>query len=240
MFMVVKKSKIFLMLLLLSATVTVMNRSGEDTVPASVGIPAYKKTVVIDAGHGYPDGGAVGNNGTIEQDINLKIAMNIQSLLERSGANVIVTRSDDNNIADEGYEKIRDLKRSDMKNRKAIRDSYGADIFVSIHMNKFPDSSSKGAQVFYADSPSESKILGECIQSELILLCDPENKRVAKKAEDTIYLLKDSKIPAVIIECGFLSNPREETLLNTEEYRQRISWSVYSGIQKYFEQKGEM
>lgn len=198
--------------------------------------PSYEKVIVIDAGHGSPDGGAVGTTGTVEKDINLKIASKLQSILERSGAKVIVTRSDDNSIGDGNNKSIRDIKRSDMKKRRDFREEYGADMFVSIHMNKFDSDKPHGAQVFYGASPQESAVLGECIQTELKAICDPDNNRLAKKADKSIYILKDSTIPAVIVECGFLSNKEEEKKLNTDEYQSRIAWGIYSGIQKYYEQ----
>lgn len=198
-------------------------------------VPATDKVIVLDAGHGTPDGGAVGSSGVLEKDINLAITQKVQSLLEKTGAVVLLTRADDNSIADNLNSKIRDIKRSDLKNRRNYRDGEDVDIFVSIHMNKFEQQQYHGAQVFYA-GPETAKILGESLQGELISIADPGNARVAKPADKSIYILKDSKIPAVIVECGFLSNPEEEKKLQTQEYQDKIAWAVYSGILKYFDQ----
>lgn len=199
------------------------------------GIPVNNKIIVIDAGHGAPDGGAVADDGTFEKDINLDVANKLCALLEKTGAYVIMTRLDDNAVADDLKAKIREIKRRDLKNRRDIRDSSDADLFVSIHMNKFEQSEYYGAQVFYSSTPPESKTLAENIQRELIALADPSNTREVKKA-DGIFILKDSKIPSVLVECGFLSNPAEREKLKTDEYRDTLAWSIYCGIVKFLEQ----
>ena len=233
MFIVTNRSNVVFVLLTFLFTVMtfgVINNSSVETA----GVPSANKVVVIDAGHGYPDGGAVGINGSIEKDINLAIAKKVQSLLEESGCIVVMTRADDNAVVENLDEKIRNIKRADLKNRRDMRDNSSADAFVSIHMNKFPDSSLTGAQVFYAGKTDESKRLGECIQSELITIADPKNKRVSKKADNSIFILKDATVPSVIVECGFLSNAKEEALLNDSTYQEKIAWGIYSGVQKYF------
>lgn len=230
MIVVLKRSN--LCILAISAFLSVMTVNlayKSDIVPAST-LPISEKVIVLDAGHGAADGGAVGTSGAYEKELNLKIAQRLQKLLEQTGSEVIVTRADDEPIAQS--------KREDMHLRKSYRDSSSADIFVSIHMNKFPQQKYSGAQVFYADS-EESKLLGECIQSEMRQLLNPSNNRVAKKADSSIFLLKKSAVPSVIVECGFLSNPEEERLLNTDEYQERLAWSVYSGIIKYFDAEVE-
>ena len=193
------------------------------------------KVIVIDAGHGSPDGGAVGISGILEKDINLSVAKKLQCLFEKTGTYVILTRSDDNNIASNNNGKIRDIKRKDLKARKDYRDNSGADLFISIHMNKFPEEKYKGAQVFYSKLPAESKILGETIQSSLKENLDINNERIAKCSDNSIYILKDSKIPSVIVECGFLSNHEEEKLLKDNNYQDKIAWAIFLGVLKYFE-----
>ena len=201
----------------------------------TLALPPSGRCVVLDAGHGAPDGGAVGISGVLEKDINLKIAKKLQHLLEQSGTYVIMTRSDDNNIAPDEKGKIRDIKRADLKARRDFKNTPNADIFVSIHMNKFPEQKYKGAQVFYARSPQNGKALGEAIQKSFAENLDPANTRAAKAADNSIYVLKDSKIPSVIAECGFLSNPDEEKLLKTDEYQDKIAWAIYLGITDFFE-----
>lgn len=237
MIILLKKSNILVLALAIAlSAVTWRMVSTNEAIPTAA-VPVSSKVIVLDAGHGAPDGGAVGSSGALEKDLNLAITQRVQKLLEKTGAVVLLTRADDNAIADDMDAKIREIKRSDLKNRKSYRDTAGADIFVSIHMNKFEQQQYHGAQVFYA-GPDHAKLLGEALQSELIAVADPENTRVAKPADPSIYILKDSKIPAVIVECGFLSNPAEEAKLQTEEYQEKLAWAIYSGILKYFDQTG--
>lgn len=196
---------------------------------------SFTKTVVLDAGHGYPDGGAEGTTKVTEEAINLDVTKKLQKLLEKSGISVILTRADENGIFDEGLKTIRKKKVSDMKNREKIINSSGADYFISIHMNKFTDSKYSGPQVFYNSDFDEGKLLAESIQKELIAELKPKMEREIKKSDKNIYLLKNSNIPAVLIECGFLSNPQEEKLLLTEEYKEKIAWAIYKGIISNFQ-----
>ncbi|MBQ6998751.1 MAG: N-acetylmuramoyl-L-alanine amidase CwlD [Clostridia bacterium] len=226
MIVVLKRSNLFILALsvfLSAVTVNMVDRA--DIVPANA-VPVSDKVIVLDAGHGASDGGAVSSSGVTEKDINLKIALRLQKLLEQTGATVIVTRADDNAIAQS--------KRSDMRLRKNIKENSAADIFVSIHMNKFSQSKYSGAQVFY--SPDEkSKVLGEAIQTSMREILNPDNNREAKSAGDSIYILKKSDVPSVIVECGFLSNPEEERLLTQSDYQDKVAWSVYAGITSYFD-----
>ena len=228
MVIVLKRSNLFILALSAFLTISTINMADyADITPASA-IPVSDKVIVIDAGHGASDGGAIGIEGTIEKDINLKIAQKLQSLLEKTGATVILTRSDDSPIANS--------KREDMHLRKDIKTHSDAHLFISIHMNKFPQSKYRGAQVFYAND-EESKLLGEKIQNEMIKILDPTNNRTAKKAEESIFILKGSNIPSVIVECGFLSNPEEEHLLNQGGYQDKVAWAIYSGVTEYFSGK---
>lgn len=222
---------ILLIIVLVTAVIFVRNalRNNE-----TANLPVAKRTIVIDAGHGFPDGGAVSESGTAEKDINFDVAVRLCNLLEKTGAYVIMTRLDDNAVTDDLNAKIKEIKRNDLKNRKNIRNNSNADLFVSIHMNKFEQPQYFGAQVFYSNTPNESKELAECIQTELINLADPTNTRMVKKAEG-IYILKDSPIPSVLVECGFLSNPEEAAKLETDKYRDTLAWAVYCGILKFFE-----
>lgn len=229
MILVFRRSNIIILavsVFLAAATVNMADRA--DIAPASA-VPVSDKVIVIDAGHGASDGGAVGKSGVLEKELNLSIALRLQKILEKTGATVVVTRADDEPIAGN--------KRSDMRLRKNIKESSDADIFVSIHMNKFSQSKYSGAQVFYAPD-EESKALGEAIQASMINILNPANNRVAKSAGDSIYLLKKSEIPSVIVECGFLSNPEEEQMLTQEEYQEKVAWSVYAGITSYFDGEG--
>lgn len=197
-------------------------------------LPTSNKVIVIDAGHGEPDGGATGISGVLEKDINLAIAQKLQSLLEQSGSIVILTRSDDYSIHDPDKQTIREKKNSDLRNRKKIMNESGADVFVSIHLNKFEQSQYYGAQVFYSTNNEQSEVLAKVVQKELIDVIDNGNTREAKAAGDNIYLMREAAIPAIVVECGFLSNPEEERLLQTEEYQEKLAWSIYVGLIKYF------
>ncbi len=189
------------------------------------------KTIVIDAGHGIPDGGATADDDTAEEKINLEISKKLCDYLTSCGYKIIMTRTTNEGIYDSG-ETIKQKKLSDMKNREKIMNESLADIFISIHMNKFSDPSVFGAQVFY--SPFESSdLLAEYIQDELLKI-DVNNHRVSKAAGESIYLMKKANVPAVIVECGFLSNDREKELLKTEEYQIEISKAITKGIKRYF------
>ena len=210
-------------------------KHGTQSVVTSA-LPSSGSVIVIDAGHGYPDGGAVGGSGTQEKDLNLAIAFKVQRLLEQGGAHVLLTRADDNAVVDNLNQKIREIKRSDLNNRRNFKNNSECDAFVSIHMNKFSEEQYSGAQVFYAKEPVDSKILGEIIQSKLKEMVNPDNDRVAKTADDKIFILKNSKVPSVIVECGFLSNSEEETLLQSDEYQDKIAFAIYTGILEYLGQ----
>lgn len=187
-----------------------------------------KKTVILDAGHGGFDGGASAGD-VLEKDINLKIALFLADHLKLSGYDVILTREDDSATNDEG-DRIRSKKISDMKNRLALMKSYPDAFFVSIHLNKYSDSQPKGTQVFYSQKTTESKLLAQSIQQTVKELLQSDNHREIKPATRDAYLLYNAPIPAVIVECGFLSNPAELALLKTEEYQKKMAFAVYCGI----------
>lgn len=191
------------------------------------------KVIVVDAGHGLPDGGAVGMMGTIESELNIKIANLLREKLTKKGYTVIMTREDENTIA-EGGGSISERKKKDMHKRLEIINSSGADMLVSIHMNKFTDSRYCGAQVIYSGNFPESEELASAIQKRLHLLPDNNSKRSQTKAPKGIFLLKNAQIPAVITECGFLSNYEEEKLLNTEKYQKELSSAILGGIEDYY------
>ena len=199
----------------------------------TVATPVSNKVVIVDAGHGTPDEGAESNNGTTEAEINLKIALKLQTLLEQSGCTVLLTRSDENEIYDAESNTIREKKVSDMKNRVKIGNESSADIFVSIHLNKIAESQYDGWQTFYKTGSEESKLLATEIQNNLNDAIQKENNRQPAKL-NTVYLMKYVEIPITIVECGFLSNPEEEALLQTEEYQDKLAWGIYNGIADYF------
>ena len=197
-------------------------------------LPSVNKLIILDAGHGGEDGGAVSGNGTVEKDVNLAVMLKLQQLLEQSGCVIMTTRTEDISLHNTGDEKTGNRKMTDLNKRKAMPEEYGADIFVSIHMNTYPDSRYKGAQVFYASEAEGSKELAECIQGELKSQVDNSNQREVKDADGNIYILSGAKVPSVVAECGFLSNSEEEQKLKSEEYQQKLAFAIYCGIIKYF------
>ena len=184
-------------------------------------------------GHGGEDGGAVSEDGVSEAEINLKIALKVQALLEQSGSNVILTRSDNNAIYDLDKKTLREKKNSDIKNRVKLANNSSADIFVSIHLNKIDDSRYYGWQTFFKNGNENSKRLATCIQNHLNEAIQKENKRVPLKISN-VYIIKHVEIPTSIVECGFLSNPREKEELKQEEYQDKLAWGIYNGIMEYF------
>lgn len=171
--------------------------------------------------------------GTTEAETNLKIALKLQNLLEQSGANVILTRSDENAIYDLDSKTLKQKKVSDIHNRVKIGNESSADIFVSIHLNKIPQQQYWGWQCFYKNGDENSTKLAKSIQNNLNEAIQKENKRVAMKLEN-VYIIKHVEIPISIVECGFLSNPEEEKKLLEDSYQDRLAWGIYNGIIDYF------
>jgi N-acetylmuramoyl-L-alanine amidase len=194
-----------------------------DSVPV-FNMPVAKKVGVLDAGHGAWDPGKI--SGKIEEkDINLAIVQKLQAYLEEGGATVIVTRLDDTSLGDS--------KAVDMRVRSLIANKSSADIFVSIHQNSFVNAGVHGAQVFYFNQSDDSEKLGDCIQTQLKEFADPTNKFLPKPNAN-YYVLKQTAMPAVIVECGFLSNSSDRKKLSTDEYQEKVAWGVYLGIVDYF------
>ncbi len=172
-------------------------------------------------------------HGTTEAETNLKIVLKLQSLLEQSGATVLLTRSDENAIYDLDKNTLREKKVSDIHNRVKIGNESSADIFVSVHLNKIPQSQYYGWQCFYKQNDEQSMNLAKTIQENLNDAIQKENKRVAMKL-DTVYIMKHVEIPISIVECGFLSNPEEEKQLLEDSYQDKLAWGIYNGIMDYF------
>ena len=177
--------------------------------------------------------GAEGSSGTTEAQLNLKIALKLQNLLEQSGCTVLLTRSDENSIYDAGSDTIREKKVSDIHNRVKLGNESSADVFVSIHLNKIPQQQYDGWQTFYNTRNENSKLLATYIQNNLNTTIQKENNRVPAQLT-TVYLMKYVEIPITIVECGFLSNPKEEQLLQTDEYQNKLAWGIYNGLADYF------
>ncbi|MCL2224442.1 MAG: N-acetylmuramoyl-L-alanine amidase [Defluviitaleaceae bacterium] len=192
-------------------------------------MPLSKKIVVIDAGHGGWDPGMV--QGKVEEKhINLSIAKKLQTFLEQGGATVIITRVDDSGLSKS--------KSGDMHTRRVIANSSHSDIFVSIHQNSFGKSGVHGAQVFFFNESDNSEKLATLIQTRLCEFADPSNKFKAK-ANSNYFVLKQTVMPAVLVECGFLTNYNERERLLTDAYQEKIAWGIYLGIVDYFNPPSE-
>ena len=227
----IKRAAVILAVMLLVVTYLVLTLWKDRTAKET--FTPISKTIVIDAGHGGFDGGAESKNGTLEKDINLAVSLKLEQQLKKMGYTVIMTRSDDTALQSTRNPDA-SKKKQDMYERKRIMNESGADTFISIHMNLFSESKYKGAQVFYSKYVKNSKELAQSVQDELRAALDAENKREIKPADDGIFLLKSAKIPAVIVECGFLSNPEEEALLKDEAYQDKIAGAICLGIDNYF------
>lgn len=234
MIILIRKHNILTACLVLVVAYLAYSFVAEDIVPTVI-LPVTNKVVVIDPGHGGHDPGAVGKNGLLEKNVNLDIALKLQAFLEQSGCVVQLTRAVDESIHDTDERSLRNKKRSDLKKRREIVDTSEADAFISIHLNSFSQPKYKGVQTFYPKESLESKRLAESVQNELKTTLEIVDNRVALPINN-IYLLKDVKIPSIIVECGFLSNPEEEKKLATDGYRRQIAWGIYMGIMKFFEQ----
>ena len=191
-------------------------------------------TIIIDAGHGGFDGGASTDDGYAEKHINLNISLHLRDLLVMSGYNVVMTRTEDISLEDEGLDTVRERKRSDIYNRMKIMEETDNAIFVSIHQNHYSSERYWGLQVFYSGNFSEySQPMAEAIQETVSELLQPDNDRQIKECGTSVYLLYNAKKPAILVECGFLSNHKEAELLKTEEYQKTISCCIYMGLLEY-------
>lgn len=192
--------------------------------------PLNKPVIVIDAGHGGIDNGVVGPAGTKESDFNLAMSLELAQFLNDAGFKVVMTRIDENGLYGDSMD---NFKRRDMEARKKVITDNNPDFVVSIHANKFPGDSRRGAQVFFDEFSESGKALAGDIQTGLNSL----NKEYVGRSFDALagdyYMLKCTQNPSVIVECGFLSNAEDEKLLCNAEYRKELGFAIYSGIVAY-------
>ena len=192
-------------------------------------------TVIIDAGHGGEDGGCEGN-GLVEKDLNLDIALRVASLLEDAGINVVMTRDTDILLYDKNSDYVGKKKAQDVRRRLEIAKNQDDPVLVSIHMNYFAQTKYSGLQVWYSKNDPRSRILAGLIQTETKNTLQPSNTRSIKEATSGIFLLHNATFPAVLIECGFLSNPEEARSLGDTEYREKLSKIFFDAIMTYISQ----
>jgi len=199
----------------------------------SVKKDSKKYKVLVDSGHGGIDPGKVGINGAYEKDINLKIALYLKAVLEDQDCEVVMTREADTGLYSESDS---NKKIADLKKRVELMNTENPDAIVSIHQNSFTQESSKGAQVFYQSSSEEGKKFAEIMQKALAEGLDADNKRAAKPNSD-YYILKNSKGTAIIVECGFLSNPQEAQMLTDDNYQKKVAETIAKGVLAYLENR---
>ena len=228
-----KRLSLIVTCLVLSLSFSNMHNKNSENVLQTMTLPVTNKVIVLDAGHGSPDEGATSSNGNSEAEINLKIVLKLQKLLESSGATILLTRYDENAIYELDAKTISEKKVSDIKNRVKIGNESSADIFVSIHLNKIPQKQYSGWQTFYKKGDENSKTLATSIQNNLKDSIDTPNNRVPLELNN-IYIMKHVDIPIALVECGFLSNDNEEALLITDAYQDKLAWGIYNGIMDYF------
>ena len=224
--MLKRKTMEVLMAVLFLIAAYCLSREGAKLVE---NINGEKKTVVVDPGHGGMDPGKIGINDVEEKEINLEISLMLRDKLEKQGIQVVMTRETDQGLYDEdsSNKKVQDLQR-----RVELIHEEQPVCVVSIHQNRYPDASVKGAQVFYYEDSTEGKKLAKELQNALIAQVDPENHRQAK-GNTTYYLLERTDVPLVICECGFLSNPEEAELLTDQAYQETLTDAIVSGILEY-------
>jgi N-acetylmuramoyl-L-alanine amidase len=197
------------------------------------GVPG-NKVIILDAGHGGEDSGAVGVNGVLEKDLNLQLVREIGAAFEEKGYVVVYTRTDDRLLYTE-QENIKGIRKiSDLKNRCKFAQKYPESLFISIHMNSFGSSKYSGLQVYYTDGNDESYDLAQSIQNKVKNDLQKDNNRVVKSGKQ-IYLLENIENTAVLIECGFLTNPEECEKLSKKDYQKELSFSIVCGIIEYIE-----
>ena len=204
-------------------------RAGQEQSISVMENGKHRPVVVLDAGHGGKDPGKVGVNEALEKEINLQIALRLKSLLEQNGVAVVLTREEDKDLASE---QATNRKNEDLRARAALISETNPVLMVSIHQNSYPEADVDGAQVFYYAGSESGKQLGTMVQNSLKREIDDGNHRAAKANKD-YYLLKKAGCPAIFVECGFLSNPAEAALLVTEEYQEKIAFSIHLGIMEY-------
>lgn len=191
-----------------------------------------KTVVVIDVGHGGNDPGKVGVDGSLEKDINLQIATRLKQYLEASDLEVVMTREDDRGLYNQSDT---NKKIADMRKRCEIINEANAALVISIHQNSYHQESVSGGQVFYFKTSEKGKRLAEILQKRFDYVLGADNRRLAK-SNDNYYLLLHVKKPIVIVECGFLSNWKEAALLQSEEYQDKLAWTIHMGVVQYLNQ----
>lgn len=233
--MVINKRQLILFTIIALTSIVIISAIfvGCNTAVTASTTKSSPPTIVIDAGHGGEDGGAVASDGTNEKNINLKIAEKLNSFFLSGGYKTEMIRTDDTAIYDKNTESIKSKKVSDMHNRLKIFNKNSNRVIISIHQNKFEQEKYSGTQIFYSPNNENSRLLAKNIQSSVTGMLQPDNTRENKKADKNIYLLYNCTNPSVIVECGFISNPSELKKLKTDEYQTQMAFSIFCGCLEY-------
>ena len=209
-----------LILMMMAATLAQLNELMQPAMePVALG---RGRALILDAGHGGEDGGAVSITGVPESQINLAIVLKLRDVLGLYGVDPVVLREEDISLHDSEAGTLREKKRSDLKNRVALVEEVEGGTLLSIHQNTYPGSRYHGTHVFYAPTEGSQK-LAEHFQNSIKIALQPDNERAVKQIPDTVYIMNHVTCPAILIECGFLTNPGEEALLRDEDYQRKLS-----------------
>ncbi len=205
----------------------------DENIPVTSTLNQDDLILILDAGHGGIDGGCSTVDGKVEKNINLNIVLSLHDLIKLFGYNVELTRDADKSIHDKGVSGIRNQKISDMENRLELFNKYDNSICISIHQNTFSDSKFNGAQMFYSEKNEFSEQLASIMQQQFVTNLQPNNQREIKLCGSELYLCYYCNNPAVMIECGFLSNPEEAFQLTDYDYQKKIAFTVFMGINEF-------
>ncbi|MEA4912726.1 MAG: N-acetylmuramoyl-L-alanine amidase [Oscillospiraceae bacterium] len=204
--------------------------------------PQYydEQVVVVDAGHGDFDPGAIAADKTPEKDINLAIALKLCDLLRVNGHIVVLTRDGDKTMADANAGTTAARKRTDTHNRSLLADSFADAVLISIHQNSFSDTAQHGTQMFYGTLNAQSPLLADALMCSIVVNVQPDNARPLKKGTDSIYILTHTHAPTVLVECGFMTNNSELSQLKDETYQTKLAYALYLGYLDYLQAPEEL
>ena len=222
---------------LLAVVTVALLFGGRAAKTASANLSGAMPLIILDAGHGGEDGGAVAADGTMEKDINLSITQKLDVLLQAQGFRTMLTRTDDTLHYDASASSMREKKVSDLRYRLACTQQTPDCVLLSIHQNKFTDPQYDGAQMFYSPNHPQSEALAQCLQDTFVADLQPDNTRQIKQCGTEIFLLYHTKVPAVMVECGFLSNEAERDKLKTDAYQQKVAACIANGLLRYLGHK---
>ena len=203
------------------------------TVPTTSQLIDTTKTIIVDAGHGGEDGGTQSSAGALEKDINLAVSMKLGTVLRLMGYTVVYTRSEDKLQYGADAVKQRQKKVSDIHYRMNIIENYPGAVFLSIHQNYYTQSKYYGAQVFYSKNNEKSQLIADSLQKNLRQYLQKDNDRQIMASGTDVYLLYNTTTPAVMVECGFMSNPGEALLLSDDAYQKKLSLAIAAGLEDY-------